>query len=283
MNGPLNSHDFSERYRTARWRELVMVVVAIGPAGLYLLQNVLRDGRPFPGFTPGIDELMSWGLFAWFALVLLGPGRNVWKKAGLTCPQCKSEFRNTAFHSVMSRGRCPRCDTSILSDVGSSTTFTTEELVFRYPRGRAIFLLICLPLVGGFGLFMVIGFASVLFESSFTLKRALAGLFLILLGLAAIFLAAVLGRTWRSLFTEYVVSGSGISVRYGGESNFHHWSGLESARYRRLLHQLVLRFHGESRPVILSNAEEDPEETTLLLTKNLVERQWKRPVTNVLL
>lgn len=283
MNALPNSHEFSERYRIAFRRERTAGFVAIAPGFLYVIQHLLRDGRPLPGFAPRVDEWLLYFLGAWAVAVLFAFARNTLKKAGLTCPQCKCEFRNTSFDSVMARGICPNCSTKILADVDATTATATEELTFRYGRGRAVFLLLSAVAAAGMGAFMIIGFTSILLGSEFSPKRTIAGLSLILLGFAFVALAAVLGRTWRSLFTEYSLSGAGVAARYRGESIFHPWTNLHAARYGRFTGQLTLVFRGGFHPVVLSNAEEDQEETTLKLAKALVERRGNRRIEKTLL
>jgi len=187
------SQDFSERYRVALRRERVLVFAAIGPAGLYLLQSKLRGGRPLPGLTPSIDEAIFWILVVWLVVVLFGFGRNVLKRAGVACPQCGQEFRSTSFASVMNRGHCPKCSTRILSDVSSSAIASAEDIIFRYPRRRALVIAISIPAAAVLGLLMIIGFGDILFSSTLTLKRTLSGAVLILMGLAFVMLAALAG------------------------------------------------------------------------------------------
>jgi DNA-directed RNA polymerase subunit RPC12/RpoP len=164
MNALPNSHDFSERYRIAYKRERIASFVAIAPGFLYVIQHMLRDSRPIPGLTLRVDEWLLYLLWAWAALVLFAFTRGAWKRAGLVCPKCKHEFRKTSFDSVMARGLCPNCSTKILADVGSMTATSMEEFAFRHPRGRAVFLLLSAVVVAGFGVLMVIGFTSILFD-----------------------------------------------------------------------------------------------------------------------
>jgi len=283
MSALATSSDLNKRHQAASRRERTLVLSAIVPGGLYVIQHLLRKGQPLPGLTPRADELVLYVLGAWAAILIFGFGRGLWKKYGLNCPQCNREFRGTAFEFVEAQGACPSCGTQVLSDVVSSNIHSAAEYVFRYPRFRAIFFLICGVGVAAMGLMVVLGFGSILLTSPFSAKRTIGCLLLILLGLAFLTLATVVGRGWRSLLTEYVVDANGVTARYRGVSTFHKWSDLDVARYASLTRQLELRFLGGSTPIVLTNVELDPDETNLSIVKNLVESCGHMPIKRVLL
>lgn len=84
-----------------------------------------------------------------------------------------------------------------------------------------------------------------------------------------IFLAAA--RCWRSYFSIYTVDINGIRVRFFSSETFLGWNQLSSARYRRALGQIELRFVGFPYLVVLNNVDMNSQRKTVRAALGLIE------------
>lgn len=92
------------------------------------------------------------------------------------------------------------------------------------------------------------------------------------MGLWFLWLVGMILRTWYTFLTVYVLTESGVTVNFFSSETFLPWTQLSTARYRRAMGQLELRFHAFPRFVVLNNVDMNMRRATLLAGLRLVER-----------
>jgi hypothetical protein len=158
-----------------------------------------------------------------------------------------------------------------------------SPIEFRYTRPMLVLISL------GFPLLLVL--CCVLLWASYTLLgedglSPFERLNAVVVGFLGVFLGLVLFlavRDWRSLFTSYLLSRSGLLVASSGGDALLPWTQLRSSRYRKALARIELRFDDYPHLIILNNVDMDVERKMLGAAKEMIEAASGSAMTVTLL
>jgi hypothetical protein len=105
--------ELADLRRQGRRRQLAIMLVAIGPAVVYLLPAFLPKGTWSWGTSSLADTLICGILIFWMFYFFFRADRS-WKDVGLSCASCGHVLVGASYEVVMATGRCGGCGAQVL-------------------------------------------------------------------------------------------------------------------------------------------------------------------------